>query len=555
MELTDRLIKGISLGIRNALNEAGRISHRTIDRKLWLSVASVCSRNRSTQAELVKPMKKLTKDELIDRYVAALLIMKKPCPKTEKDFESIKTFKLFGKRILEVGGTISEIQARYNDNEKNNGVKAAAATSAKTTPNFINVLDDNPDSAAQQIMQDNFDKYEKSKVDETVKKSRGRLYQIYYVYGQRYSEFCMDRGYSYKPTDDPEERTFLIGEYLMSDDKFDVYIGRYDNLVTSRDRYDRYSGERVPFGKDVLNIRFVPKFYDTEQEATQDYNGLENTCVCLFNNYTAFNETVIKPYSSTAKICGDSYIHVKASYVPALGQLIDAFNLYPDLLKLKGFVWSSTFKDKTHVYAYDGHKVKALDIIDDKAYVVPFINVWKDKRDKINSQLTSALATPEAYMTSLTKDDYLIKNNENLLKLAKSWNLRILEDEWNKIEKKVRYMSDGERQTQIIQLLNQGYGNSDEGKGFRKQIFDNNWNMRVKGMYYSTKNKLYVNYVALGDSTDSEDSILISDLVGTHTDEYARVRFSFSQKDKSEILLKACVLLMYWSQQIKKYKK
>jgi hypothetical protein len=95
MDLTERLIKGISLGIKNALNEAGRISHRTIDRKLWLSVASVISKNRSTEAEFIKPMKKLTKEDLLNRYVAALLIMKKLCPKNEKDIEKLKTLKLF----------------------------------------------------------------------------------------------------------------------------------------------------------------------------------------------------------------------------------------------------------------------------------------------------------------------------------------------------------------------------------------------------------------------------------------------------------------------------
>jgi hypothetical protein len=71
------------------------ISFRNIDRKLWLSVASVCSKNKSTEAEFVKPMKKLTKDDLLQRYVAALLIMKKPCPKTKKDIDTLKTFKLF----------------------------------------------------------------------------------------------------------------------------------------------------------------------------------------------------------------------------------------------------------------------------------------------------------------------------------------------------------------------------------------------------------------------------------------------------------------------------
>ena len=40
---------------------AKKIDRRTLDRKLWLSVASVCSRNKATECEFVKPMKKLTK--------------------------------------------------------------------------------------------------------------------------------------------------------------------------------------------------------------------------------------------------------------------------------------------------------------------------------------------------------------------------------------------------------------------------------------------------------------------------------------------------------------
>ena len=63
-----------------------------------------------TECEFVKPMKKLTKNDLIERYVAALIIMKKPCPKTKRDMDKIKVFDLFGHRILDLGGTISEIQ-------------------------------------------------------------------------------------------------------------------------------------------------------------------------------------------------------------------------------------------------------------------------------------------------------------------------------------------------------------------------------------------------------------------------------------------------------------
>ena len=119
MTLFDKTInrKLSTYSVRNILNEmAKKIDFRTLDRKLWLSVASVCSRNKATECEFVKPMKKLSKQDLIERYVAALIIMKKPCPKTEKDIDKIKVFSLFGHRILELGGTLSEIQELYNTN-------------------------------------------------------------------------------------------------------------------------------------------------------------------------------------------------------------------------------------------------------------------------------------------------------------------------------------------------------------------------------------------------------------------------------------------------------
>lgn len=117
MSLYKELMEGISYSLKKSLNEmAKRIDHRTLDRKLWLSVASVCSRNKATECELVRPMKKLTKEDLLNRYVAALIIMKKPCPKNERDIDKIKVFKLFGHRILELGGTIDEIQQLYNIN-------------------------------------------------------------------------------------------------------------------------------------------------------------------------------------------------------------------------------------------------------------------------------------------------------------------------------------------------------------------------------------------------------------------------------------------------------
>jgi len=57
------IIKSLYESLTNSLNEA-RLN-RTIDKKLWLTVASICSRNKSTEAEFIKPMSKMTKDELL----------------------------------------------------------------------------------------------------------------------------------------------------------------------------------------------------------------------------------------------------------------------------------------------------------------------------------------------------------------------------------------------------------------------------------------------------------------------------------------------------------
>ena len=119
MTLYKSLIYDISKILNKHLNinEMARQSiNRTIDKKLWLSVASTCSKNKSTDAEFIKPIGS-DKNNLLQRYVAALLIMKKDCPKNENDINNIKTFKLIGKKYLDLGGTIEEIEELYNKNK------------------------------------------------------------------------------------------------------------------------------------------------------------------------------------------------------------------------------------------------------------------------------------------------------------------------------------------------------------------------------------------------------------------------------------------------------
>lgn len=124
----EKLMTNISQIVKKQLNEMARKSvTRTIDKKLWLTVSSIISRNRSTEAENIKPIG-TDKNNLLQRYVAALLIMKKPCPNNVSEIDDLKTFKNIGNKFIELGGTISEIIELYN---KNNGDEDTISSNTK----------------------------------------------------------------------------------------------------------------------------------------------------------------------------------------------------------------------------------------------------------------------------------------------------------------------------------------------------------------------------------------------------------------------------------------
>ncbi len=156
------IIKSLYESLVNCLNEA-RVQ-RTIDKKLWLSIASTCSRNKSTEAENIKPRSTQTKEELLPRYIAALLIMKKQCPENEQDIDDIKTFKFVGKRLLELGCTIDEIKQEYI----NNG--------GKLVTNTVNVKPQQTTQVNQKLNQE-VKKEDQVKVDKTkeVKKEKPKV--------------------------------------------------------------------------------------------------------------------------------------------------------------------------------------------------------------------------------------------------------------------------------------------------------------------------------------------------------------------------------------------
>jgi hypothetical protein len=117
-------------------------------------------------------------------------------------------------------------------------------------------------------------------------------------------------------------------------------------------------------------------------------NGIINTLI-FTNNWDQSPTVYTKSFSSfklndylqgtwdyNAKIA--SICTGPGTYIPALGELIKAYKKYPAIAKKEGFIWSSTFADATHLWAYDGHKVKALDFAKDAAHVISMLACKKN---------------------------------------------------------------------------------------------------------------------------------------------------------------------------------
>lgn len=113
------------------INEMARTSiNKTIDKKLWATVSSTLSRNRDNKGILTRPGRS-SKEELLQKYVAALLIMKDPMPQTESDIDKIKTFKLIGHAYLNMGGTLDDIKNLYMQNTASDKSANLSVTKSK----------------------------------------------------------------------------------------------------------------------------------------------------------------------------------------------------------------------------------------------------------------------------------------------------------------------------------------------------------------------------------------------------------------------------------------
>lgn len=569
MNLEKRLLENISSAIKKSLNEMARdISHRTIDRKLWLSVQSIISRNRSTEAEFIKPMKKLNKDDLLNRYVAALLIMKKPCPKNEDDIDRLKTLKLFAKKAIQLGATIDDIRNLYDINAGNKAVQQAPVPPKQ--PTFMDSLIDSEetdtyDDVSYEVERD----YKKQLVDTEL--SDKDLYKTIQV--ESYGISLTNIPYTHQKITNLNSgyggyyRSFHMAKYAMTIDNRDIYVTDYQDIMTDRKSWGKYSAgyDKLYFTKTKLykefTLKFVKGFYETEDEAILDNNGYENTLILLLNNTNwcdNINRVEMRTGFSYKAGFADSKDTCKIddTYIPALGELMDAFSIIPEKFKnINGPVWTSTFKDENTVYGYDGNNVSLLNINTDIAYIIPFVCIehgesYTQKIEINKIEYFNLIRIDEGKVRN--KEQYRVQSKEKLLDSAKKWSLPIDNNQLIEIENKIEKFTDSQKILLIKNLLNLKIGNGGNGKEFSCILWKNNWNTEITGMYLYNGD-LYVKYYIQGDRIDADDSINIKNFIGKHTNETTETGFTITSKDKEVILRKAAATLVYWDKQIKKY--
>ena len=102
-----------------ALNEMA--VKRTINPKALANVRDAASRRNfdETWATNVEPLSKFDDVELLNRYVAALLVFHKECPQSEEDIDKIGVFKNYAHKMIDEGTmTIDDVINLYNQQDK-----------------------------------------------------------------------------------------------------------------------------------------------------------------------------------------------------------------------------------------------------------------------------------------------------------------------------------------------------------------------------------------------------------------------------------------------------
>jgi hypothetical protein len=67
----------------------------------------------------------------------------------------------------------------------------------------------------------------------------------------------------------------------MSNENYDIFVSKYTRLITkwARSSWDREVADKMVIGKEGLNLSYIPKLYETKEEAMEDHDGMVNTAV------------------------------------------------------------------------------------------------------------------------------------------------------------------------------------------------------------------------------------------------------------------------------------
>ena len=314
-----------------------------------------------------------------------------------------------------------------------------------------------------------------------------------------------DYGYKYK--------SIKVGECIDISGSYYKFLLDVNKVVTSVERTNSMTRSDNYYSKGVKPLysqntitNYVPKYkipyYTTAADAKKDFDGIMNS-ILLSNNFDNYAFS----YGGNWMLAGEylraswSYYDFNAislkggQYLPALGELIKLYKKTPAMQKLQGFWWSSTPADKTKFWAYDGSRVKALDIIKDMAHVSPIIAIKKNNIEWIQLNGYLRLDPIQIYrgdptnfskkpVVKLTFDD--IKKKYNSLSLITPVLKKYMKE-------KVPMAS--ENRYEFI----------------HRDMFNDHWNYTINGIELY-KNELFFNYWTGGDSTDEDGSISFDEL-------------------------------------------
>ena len=122
----NNVMKRLGTAVRRILeSEIHAEVNRTVNPKSYANVHDAIVRRNYDEdwASSVQPLSKFDAEELLHRYVSALLIFGKECPQTEDEIDEIGVFAEYAHKFIdEMGGTLDDIKSLYY--EKNDKAKA-----------------------------------------------------------------------------------------------------------------------------------------------------------------------------------------------------------------------------------------------------------------------------------------------------------------------------------------------------------------------------------------------------------------------------------------------